>query len=85
MSKRTRSRRYFLIQHLVGHAMMGSVLGLIGAGLLLLIHASAIQSLFAGLPFWLSKILFLLCAGAYVGIGAAATGAILLLAEESMD
>jgi hypothetical protein len=84
MSKRTRSGRRFFIQRLLWQAMMGSVLGLIGGGLLLFTHASAIQSLLAGPAVWPSKLLFLVVAGLYIGIGAAATGAVLLLADESI-
>ncbi len=65
----------------IWHWMTGSLIGLIGAALLLVADPGAAAILFAVTSAWLSKLLFLFLSGFCCGGGATVTGAIFLLVE----
>jgi hypothetical protein len=59
--------------------MMGSLLGIVSAGSLLVTQPSTTALLLAAPTAWLSKLEFLVLAGLCCGCGAAATGVVLLV------
>jgi hypothetical protein len=75
------SRRVLSVEDMLWNWMAGSLIGLVGAALLLVARPGSGAMLFAGTPMWLSKLLVLALCGFCCGCGAALTGAIFILVE----
>jgi hypothetical protein len=82
LQKPKTSAKRLSVSHLLWHWMMGSTLGLLCAGYLLVAQVNEFQILF-GSPASMCRLIYLAAAGLFVGIGATLTGALFLVTDDA--